>query len=312
MAKHFLSFEQQVEHLKNIKGLAIPDLEYAKAKLTQIGYFSLIGGYKGAFKNPYTGQYRDGTKFEDIVALYEFDKDLRELFLSYILQVERVIRSLLSYYFTEQYGESQSEYLDARNYTSNPKQRYNVHRLINALDYLAKKNSDYPYIVHQRNKHGNVPLWVLVGGITFGSLSIFYLLLPSAIRSRIAKHFPSVGEAQLEQFLSVLSKFRNVCAHGERLYSYKTRNPITDMPLHAKMKIAKRGNQYVYGKQDLFAVVISFRYLLPIAEFKTFRAGLAKAMRNYLNSTTALVEADLLKLIGFPPNWKNVTRYKVF
>ena len=38
--------------------------------LTQIGYFSLIGGYKSPFKNPTTQKYKNGTRFEDIVALY--------------------------------------------------------------------------------------------------------------------------------------------------------------------------------------------------------------------------------------------------
>ena len=38
--------------------------------LTQIGYFSLIGGYKTPFKKPTTQKYKDGTRFEDIVALY--------------------------------------------------------------------------------------------------------------------------------------------------------------------------------------------------------------------------------------------------
>ena len=38
---------------------------------------------------------------EEIVSLYEFDESLRELFLHYLLHIERHIRSLLSYYFTE-------------------------------------------------------------------------------------------------------------------------------------------------------------------------------------------------------------------
>ena len=54
---------------------------------------------------------------EEIVALYEFDADLRELVFRYLMQIERHARSLISYYFTEIHGESQSEYLDPNNYT---------------------------------------------------------------------------------------------------------------------------------------------------------------------------------------------------
>ena len=34
--------------------------------------------------------------------------------------------------------------------------------------------------------------------------------------------------------------FRNICAHGERLYSYKTKNAIPDFPIHDKLGIIKK------------------------------------------------------------------------
>jgi len=308
--KEFSSFKQQLDHIQVNKGLSVCNPEYAEAKLMQIGYFALIGGYKNAFKNPYTSKYRENTQFEDIVALYEFDRELRELFLSYLLQSERHIRSLMSYYFTEKYGEQQSQYLNAANFTANPKHRNNVKKLIHTLCYLANKNTDYLYIRHQRRKYGNVPLWVLMNGVTFGTLSIFYLLTQTDIRAKVSKHFAGMGEAQLEKFLNVMSKFRNVCAHGERLFTYRTRNTIMDMPIHSKLKIPRAGNQYTYGKQDLFAVVIAFRYLLPDEDFKIFKKTLAEIIHKYLTSTTALNETELYDIIGFPAHWKSITRYK--
>jgi len=95
--------------------LTISDHDYAKKMLRQIGYFSLIGGYKTPFKNPTTKKYKDGTTLEDIIALYKFDENLRELFLKYILQIERHLRSLLSYYFTDKHGEQQIHYLNPAN-----------------------------------------------------------------------------------------------------------------------------------------------------------------------------------------------------
>ena len=69
--------------------------------------------------------------------------------------------------------------------------------------------------------------------------------------------------------LEVLTKFRNVCAHNERLFSYNTKNDISDLPLHKKMQIPQNGQQYIYGKHDYFALVLSFRYLLPNKDFLT-------------------------------------------
>lgn len=310
MPKPFLSFEAQIHYLETDKILRIPDHEYAKTMLKRIGYFSLIGGYKLPFKNPTTQKYQDGTRFEDIVALYHFDENLRELFLKYILKIERHIRALLSYHFTEKYGEQQSEYLNPANYAMSRKNADGINRLVSALGKLANHNSDYPYINHQRQAYGNVPLWVLFNGVTFGSLSKFYGFTTQDIQSKVAKNFDKVNQKQLEQYLSVITKYRNVCAHGERLFSYQTRNDIPDTALHAKLGIPKNGSQYIMGKHDLFAVVITFRYLLPSEDFTRFKASLTSVIQHYLRSPGAMSDIDLYRYMGFPSNWKKLTAYK--
>ena len=69
--------------------------------LYQIGYFPLMGGYKHLFRISNTKKYKAGTSFEEIVSLYKFDAEIRELFFRYLLQIERHMRSLMSYYFSE-------------------------------------------------------------------------------------------------------------------------------------------------------------------------------------------------------------------
>lgn len=310
MPKPFLSFSDQIDHLENNKNLIIADHDFAQSMLRQLGYFSLIGGYKTPFKNPTTKKYKDGTNFEDIVALYKFDENLRELFLKYILQIERHLRSLLSYYFTEKHGEQQMHYLNSANYTQNPRYAADVARLITTLDKLANRNSDYPYINHQRNTYGNVPLWVLVNGITFGTLSKFYSFTTQDLKVKVSKNFDKVNEKQLEQYLSVITKFRNVCAHNERLYSYQTRNDIPNTSIHQKLCIPQNGTQYICGKHDLFAVVIAFRYLLPDADFKKFKTSLSRILKHYLESSGAMSETDLYRYMGFPSNWKKISSYR--
>lgn len=54
MAKPFLTFQAQISFLEQDKNLLIENHTFAEAMLTQIGYFSLIGGYKSPFKNPTT------------------------------------------------------------------------------------------------------------------------------------------------------------------------------------------------------------------------------------------------------------------
>lgn len=310
MPKPFLSYDDQLDKLEQEKNLIIANRDYARTMLQRIGYFGLINGYKFPFKNPTTKKYKTGISFEDIVTLYKFDENLRELFLKYILQIERHIRSLLSYYFTEKFGADQSFYLDSTNYTSGKRYQADVSRLIGTLDKLANHNSDYPYINHQRAIYGNVPLWVLFNGITFGTLSKFYSLITQDLRIKTSKNFSSVNEKQLEQYLSVITKFRNVCAHNERLYSYQTKNDIPNTALHTKLNIPQKGTQYIYGKHDLFALVIAFRYLLPNDDFKKFKNSLNRIIVHYLHSQSSISEPELLNYMGFPKDWNKITSYK--
>ena len=73
------------------KGIKIKDREYAEEMLRQIGYFPLMGGYKHLFRISNTKKYKAGTSFEEIVSLYKFDAELRELFFKYLLQIERCL-----------------------------------------------------------------------------------------------------------------------------------------------------------------------------------------------------------------------------
>ena len=149
MPKPFLTYPQQLQKLKD-KNLTIADDAAATITLHHYGYFALVSGYKDLFKNPTTKDYRDGTTLDDIVALYRFDEQLRELTLRYLLQVERHIRSAYSYAFCSQFGESQNSYLDVRNYNLmgriNPRE---VQKLITRhLQPFLSHTTDYPYIEH--------------------------------------------------------------------------------------------------------------------------------------------------------------------
>ncbi|WP_242860581.1 Abi family protein, partial [Blautia wexlerae] len=124
----------------------------------------------------------------------------------------------------------------------------------------ATTTTDYTYINYYRKTYGEIPLWVLANVLTFGNLSKMFLVFPQSLKSKVSKNFEPLNQHQMEQFLSVLTKYRNVCAHGERLFTYRTVDAIADTPLHKKLSLPQSGNQYEKGKQDLFAVVIAFRY----------------------------------------------------
>lgn len=311
ISKPFFTLEQQIDKLSDEKGLVINDRLYAESILKDVGYFSLVSGYKDLYRNPTTRRYKDGTTFEEIVALYQFDASLRELFLKYLLLIEQKMRSLLSYYFAEYYGAEQAHYLSPGSYDNIKKNAKGIKKLIGILNRIAITSLDYPYITHQRTKHGNVPLWVLAKVLTFGNISHMYQYLPQKLQSKISRNFIGVYPKDLQQYMRALTLFRNVCAHNERLFSNKVSENIPDTALHMKLGIAKKGAQYVCGKNDLFCVVIALRYLLNKKDFSQFIRRLGRIIEQFIGNTTHIADNELLSKMGFPANWKKVTAYRI-
>ncbi len=172
MSKPFMTYDQQIQKLRS-KGMIVNNIDYAERMLQKYGYFALVTGYKDLFKNKTTNNYIDGTKFEDIVAIYRFDQQLRELTFKYLLLIEQNMRSLLSYAFCSNFGDSESAYISSNSYDISTQIKTNgVSKLIkNYLNPLLTKKTSYVYIEHHKNVHKNVPLWVLVNALTFGTLS---------------------------------------------------------------------------------------------------------------------------------------------
>ena len=78
------------------------------------------------------------------------------------------------------------------------------------------------------------------------------MLLPQDIQIKVSRKYSCINESQMISILAVMVKFRNVCAHGERLFTYRTTDSIPDLPLHMKLKIVQKGTQYVNGKMICF------------------------------------------------------------
>lgn len=305
--KPFLTYEKQIDHLMHKKGLRVPNPSSAISSLQDISYYALIDGYKDLFYKPMTRCYENGTNFGDIINLYRFDEKLRSLLLRYICRIEQKMRSLISYTFCENYSIKQDDYLNPHHYNYTHKNQPSIHFLIKILSNEANRNQEHPYIVHHRKKYGNVPLWVIQNTLTFGQTSKMYSLLPSSLQTKISKHFKHVNEKELSQYLKVLTHFRNICAHNERLFSFRSRYEIPNTPMHQKLKIPQIKNQYLFGKSDVFVVVISFRYLLSKKDFSSFVTELRKLFFSYSLHSGVSQKAKLMTAMGFPKNWtKNI------
>ena len=85
-----MTIDEQVENLKSI-GLIVDDEEYAKKILNDISYFRLVKAYSLNLK-PKNGCYDKQTTFKEIVDLYLFNANFRQIIFPEIEKVEINVR----------------------------------------------------------------------------------------------------------------------------------------------------------------------------------------------------------------------------
>lgn len=297
--KRFLTYQQQIQLLKS-KKLHIQNETLAIEYLKKYGYYSLISGYKDIFKAQKNGDYKPTASFDKIVSLYVFDDYLKNAFLREIIDIEKHIKSLYSYSFCSLFGDAQSDYLNVSNYNYN---RYSIEvsNFISMVNDILNNPSRFNFVNYNITNYGTVPLWVMIQTFTFGNMSKLYMFSKQNLQSTVAKEFPNIYTRDLNTILNVLTKFRNVCAHGERLYSYKTQKSITTLPIHSTIP-----NYSAHAKNDLFNVLLSFKYLTHETNFQSFVTTVDE-MLNYLKGSLGNEYYSIvISKMGFPENWKDI------
>lgn len=311
--KVFKTYDQMLDILKD-RGinLSTPELRgMAKRSLQHEGYYNLINGYKMLFlekdekgHNLQPDKYKSGTTIDEIYYLCYFDKKLRSIMLRNILQIETNIKNLIAYSFSEKYGHD--NYLKYGNFdTLQRDATKNITNLIYEIQKQISSRVSDPSIRHYLTAHGYIPLWVLNNILTLGTISKFYSLMKQPERQEIAKVF-NLQENELTSILTYLSSIRNICAHNNRLYCFRTKRPLIDMALHNEINIPRNASgEYECGKRDLFAIMIIFKMLLSRNEFRTVIKQLTNELRTLSNKLTVLTEEQILECMGFPLDWRN-------
>lgn len=276
----------------------------AKKNLQRIGYYNLINGYATPFyDSSLQDTFLNGTTLDEIMSLYLFDRKMREVLLRYILPVETNIKSLIAYYFPQQHKEE--HYLVYENFDTH--QRDSSKRITNLIYDIHRQISGRvsdPSISHYLNNYGYIPLWVLNNILTMGIVSKFYSLMHQNERQSVSNTF-GLSDDVLENILLYLSSIRNICAHGNRLYCYRSRRPLIDMPMHANLNIPKTNGEYAFGKRDLLAVYIALRYVISRSDYYSLLKETKGAVSELAHNIHTIPVQTVLDSMGFPAGWKN-------
>lgn len=310
--KEFKTFNQQLTILRN-RGMIVPTDGRPKRFLEQENYYNVINGYKDLFLrkdsqgnaiSPET--YLQNTHFNELKALFLFDRELRFLFLKYLLIFENSFKTVISYEFSQKYPKANS-YLDIANYRDDDPKGVlkQISILTNTIhDNVGKRGA----IKHYIEEHGLVPLWVLVNYLTIGNLSYLYSALKDSEKNTIAKYYSDkytkqykstnalrISSEDMESALKIFNLVRNQCAHDERLFNSDYKN----------IRVSNIANYFGitnYNNRRIMVAILYFKALLNKSYYKKFHSELNEIFDKYKNEFQAVSFNDILDIMGIDLN----------
>ncbi len=286
--------------------------------LARENYYNVINGYKDLFlASPATPTseeiYKLGTTFDEVYALYTFDRELRNIYLKYLLKLENSFKTVISHEFSAKYGHD--NYLKIANFDNSTESKIasSIKLIGDIQQEIARQMSKHHQVVtHYMTEHGYIPLWVLVNVLTFGKIENFYKNMKPVDQTSVAKEFGLQPE-ELGKYMHMLALARNKCAHDERFYDmkFKERLHTKSIKNFSVLGIVRaKDGSYTYGTNDVYAISIMFALLLSKTDRKEFvslmRAAFSK-LDKQMKSTPA---SEVMKIMGFGSNWDSILKLR--
>ena len=286
-----------------MKGLLVPDKEAALRALTFVGYFRLRGYALPLMRTTPDGSrvFKANTCFQDILARYELDRDLRRIKLGQLERIEVAVRTVISNQMSQQYGpfwylNRPDQVLAHAPGRHNKLEAFAIGRFLGNVERDTRQSTDV-FAKHYFDKYTDPllpPIWLMAECVSFGTWSKLYKHLQKAEPSHpnpkkvIAKVF-GLSVSLLESWLHGLSLLRNTCAHHGRVwnrrFSYRP-----EVYAQAKPHFADQQSYYCLAVvMRLFSRVVDENDEWPVRLMELF------------DNHPSISPAEL----GFPNNWEN-------
>lgn len=267
------------------RGLVIEDKEDVASALRNINYYR-VSGYLHSFKDPTTGNYVEGTTWERIKKIYDFDRKMTRILMYALEDIEETLKTRISYLITSSFPDDPLIYLKPTIY-----RHYTPYTKFLGVFYKAKdNNAKLPFVKHHiLNYDGFLPMWVAVELFTMGNLHALYDNLLTSYQKKLAKLY-GTGPRQLASWIENLTYTRNHLAHYMRIYSFNFGRTPMDCRAHPR-------------KFD-----VSFMIFDQIFIISCMYSSNSDWNGYVIPEIAALIDeyADYISLsdIGFPENWK--------
>lgn len=206
-----------MEMLKN-RGLLFDDEQAAVECLKIISYFRLANYWKPMESDKVNHVFKPKSKFENVVTLYNFDKELRTLIFSAIQSIEIALRTKVIQIVSSNCG---AFWFADKSLFSNTTIFSKC--LSNIEEELKRSKEDF--LIEHFAKYDNPPYppaWKTLEVSSFGTLSKLYCnLADNNLKKQIAREFGLPQHLYLESWIKSLSVLRNCIAHHARIWNRK-------------------------------------------------------------------------------------------
>lgn len=325
MAKPYKTFAEQAHILvtrgmQSSRGLDAGELELEiEKKLRYINYYR-ISAYWSAFLEPTDDadpaappHFRPGSCWETVLALYDFDRDLRELLFSAISRMELALRTQIAHQWSLYTGSSRPQTNDAGilpSFLEQPADADSVSpksRLMTRMaDNFRKDRSLYAAWdaeIKQGATLETVPVWSFVEFANFSHLAeLLRCALEPELVQRIAEAMQFDSADYFLFGVSLLTQIRNACAHQFRVWNNRwLRMRFQEAPESIRIEL----DRLAIPGSTAAALTFCCRMLRAVEPDNRWKERL---LRSY--STASKSVPDLFRDLGFfSPNWYDDPRW---
>ncbi len=287
-----LSIDDQIKLLQD-RGLIFSDLKSAKSTLSNISYYRLAGYWWSFQIDKVNHKFYDGTSFEDIIELYNFDAQLRQIIFKVIEKNEIGLRTKLIHYLSQEFSPWWFE---------NPslfKNQVAFENLLNTIKsevYRSKDEFIKTHFLKYKNDKRLPPSWKALEITSLGTISKLYGNLKNQIeaKDKIAKDFGAVNHQYLPSWLQSMTYIRNLCAHHNRLFNKR---------LVIKPKLLKSPPQLFISRipSDHSQIYLHLCLLIYMYSKVSPENNVKKELIDLFKRYPHIKLSDL----GFPPKWNS-------
>ena len=304
--KEFKTLDEQLGIFKS-KGLTINDEEEARNILLKENYFFINGYRRVLMVSSKEKKFVKGATFDELYAIFMFDRELRNILFKNLLIIENNIKSIISYKLSIKYGYKEKNYLKESNFTTDNKDKRRVSDVINKMKRQIRVNSqNHSATLHYITNYGYIPLWVLVKVLSFGLINELYGILKPEDQKEIADLY-GIEMEDMEIYLSLLANYRNLCAHEDIVFDHRTQKYISNTKYHNELKIKQdEFGEYIKGKNDIFALIIILKQMLTKDEFMHMMDEINLKLQDLTWQIKSVKINKIYDTLGFPENYMDL------